>query len=35
MSVIIYMFYITHNIELYYDYNYVNLITYLRHAAKL
>jgi len=35
MSIIIYIFYIIQNIELDYDYNYVNLITYLHHVAKL
>jgi len=34
MSIIIYIFDIIHNIQLSYDYNYVNLITYLRHVAK-
>ncbi len=28
-------FYIIHNIQLSYDYNYVNSITYLHHVAKL
>jgi hypothetical protein len=35
MSIFIYIFYIIHNIQLSYDYNYVNLITYLHHVAKL
>jgi hypothetical protein len=35
MSIIIYIFKIIHNVELGYDYNYVNLITYLPHVAKL
>ncbi len=35
MSIIIYIFNIIHNVELGYDYNYVNLITYLQHVAKL
>jgi hypothetical protein len=32
---IIYIFGIIHNIQLGYDYNYVNLITYLHHMEKL
>jgi len=32
---IIYIFYLTDNVQLSYDYNYVNLITYLHHVAKL
>jgi hypothetical protein len=35
MSIIIYIFDIIHNIKLSYDYNYINLITYLHHVAKL
>ncbi len=35
MLIIIYIFYIIHNIQLSYDYNYVNLITCLHHVAKL
>jgi uncharacterized membrane protein YagU involved in acid resistance len=33
--IIIYIFYIIHNIQLGYDYNYVNLITYWHYMAKL
>jgi hypothetical protein len=29
------MYDVTHNIQLGYDYNYVNLITYLHHVTKL
>jgi hypothetical protein len=29
------IFYITHNVQLGYDYNYVNLIEYLDHVAKI
>jgi hypothetical protein len=32
---LIYIFLITHNVQLGYAYNYVNLITYLDHVAKL
>jgi len=35
MLIIIYIFGITHNIQLGYDYNYVDLITYLHHMQKL
>jgi len=35
MSFIIYIFNIIHNVELGYDNNYINLITYLHHVAKL
>jgi len=35
MSIIIYIFGINYNIQLGYDYSYVNLITYLHHVAKL
>jgi hypothetical protein len=35
MSIIIYIFDIIHNIQLNYDYNYVNLITYLHCVAKI
>jgi hypothetical protein len=35
MSIVVYIFDIIHNIQLSYDYNYVNLITYLHHVAKL
>jgi hypothetical protein len=35
MSIINYIFNITHNIQLGYDYNYINLITYLHYVAKL
>jgi len=35
MSIIIYIFDIIHNIQLNYDYNYVNLITHLHHVEKL
>jgi hypothetical protein len=35
MSIIIYIFYIIHNTQLGYDYNYVNLITYLHHVEKI
>jgi len=35
MPIIIYNFYITHNVQLGYDYNYDNLITYSHHVAKL
>jgi hypothetical protein len=35
ISIIIYIFYLTGNVQLSYDYNYVNLITYLHHVAKL
>jgi len=35
MSIIIYIFDIIDDIQLNYDYNYVNLITYLHHVAKL
>jgi hypothetical protein len=35
MPIIIYIFYITHNIQLGYDYNYVNLITCLHHVEIL
>jgi hypothetical protein len=35
MMLTIYIFGITHNIQLGYDYNYVNLITYLHHMEKL
>jgi hypothetical protein len=35
MSIIIYIFDIIHNIQLGYDYNYFNLITYLHHVEKL
>jgi len=35
MLIIIYIFYIIHNIQLSYDYNYVNLITCLHRVAKL
>jgi len=35
MPIIIYIFDLTHNIQLGYNYNYVNLITYLHHMAKL
>jgi hypothetical protein len=34
MLITIYIFNITHSIQLGYDYNYLNLITYLHHAAK-
>jgi hypothetical protein len=34
-SIIIYIFYLTSNVQLNYDYNYVNLITNLHHVAKL
>jgi cellulose synthase/poly-beta-1,6-N-acetylglucosamine synthase-like glycosyltransferase len=35
MLIIIYIFDKTHNTQLGYDYNYVNLITYLHHVEKL
>ncbi len=35
MPIIIYIFNITHKIQLNYQYNYVNLITYLYHLSKL
>jgi len=35
MPIIIYIFYITHNMQLGYDYNYINVITYLHNVAKL
>jgi len=35
MPIIIYIFNIIHNIQLGYDYNYVHLITYIHHVAKL
>jgi hypothetical protein len=35
MSIIIYIFNIIRNIQLGYDYNYVHLITYVHHVAKL
>jgi len=35
MSSTIYIFNITHSVQLGYDYNYVNLIKYLHHATKL
>jgi hypothetical protein len=35
MPIIIYVLNITHNIQLNYQYNYVNLITYLHHLSKL
>jgi len=35
MLIIIYISGIIHNIQLSYDYNYVTLITYLHHVAKL
>jgi hypothetical protein len=35
MPIIIYIFYIIHNIKLGYDYNNVNLTTYLHHTTKL
>jgi hypothetical protein len=35
MSIIVYIIYVIHNIYLNYDYNYVNLITYLHHVEKL
>jgi len=35
MPIIIYIFNLTDNIQLGYDYNYVNLITYLHHVTKL
>ncbi len=33
MPIIIYIFDIIHNMQLSYDYNYINLITYLHHVA--
>jgi hypothetical protein len=35
MYIIIYIFDIIHDMHLNYDYNYINLITYLHHAVKL
>jgi hypothetical protein len=35
ISIIIYIFNSTNNVQLNYDYNYVNLITYLHRVAKL
>jgi hypothetical protein len=35
LSIIIYIFYRIHNMQLNNDYNYVNLITHLHHVAKL
>jgi len=35
ISIIIYIFYLTDNVQLSYDYNYANLITYLHQVAKL
>jgi hypothetical protein len=35
MPIIIRIFYITHNVQLGYDYNCVNLIRYLHHVAKI
>jgi hypothetical protein len=35
MLIIIFIFNLPHNIQLGYDYNYVNLIAYLHHVAKV
>jgi hypothetical protein len=35
MPIIIYIFDITHDVQLDYDQNYVNLIRYLHHVAKI
>jgi hypothetical protein len=35
ISIIIYIFNLSNNVQLSYEYNYVNLIPYLYHVAKL